>query len=193
MTHAKKIAAFVAMGLLMAVSTASAQQKKSSITSGGEITFKTQTTDQGEFGPTGSVSSKFTEYRTMPNGTSIPSLNLWSTGGHVQFRLFANNIQQRDQRYQGDVKAHGMKLKFDVNSISHDMGADARTIFNRTGCPLFRYFAGTRKCAKPCASPCRSILAYSNTNFTPSTPSTDQVAGAVLWCVVKVSAFVSLM
>lgn len=137
MTHAKKIAAFVAMGLLMAVSTASAQQKKSSITSGGEITFKTQTTDQGEFGPTGAVSSKFTEYRTMPNGTSIPSLNLWSTGGHVQFRLFANNIQQRDQRYQGDVKAHGMKLKFDVNSISHDMGADARTIFNRTGTGLW--------------------------------------------------------
>ena len=57
MTHAKKISAFVAMGLLMAASTATAQQKAPPITSGGEITYRAMTTDQGELGPNGSVSS----------------------------------------------------------------------------------------------------------------------------------------
>jgi len=130
MTHATKISAFVAMGLLMAVSTATAQQKASNITSGGEITYRMQTQDQSEFGPTGSVSSKWTEYRTMPNGTSIPSLHLWSTGGKLDFNLNGYNIQQKDQQYLGNVNALGFGLKFNWNEIPHAMGSDARTIFS---------------------------------------------------------------
>lgn len=130
MTHAHKISAFVAMGLLMAVSTATAQQKASAITSGGDITYRTMTTDQGEFGPNNSVSSKWNEYRTLPNGTSIPSLNLWSTGGKVDFNLMARNIQQKDQRFFGNAKAFGFALKFDWNETPHAMGNGARTIFS---------------------------------------------------------------
>jgi hypothetical protein len=127
-----KISAFVAMGLLMAASTAAAQKKAPTITSGGEITYRTQTQDQGEFGPTGSTSSKFTEYRTIQNGTSIPSLKLWSTGGKVDFNLSADNIQQKDQQFLGTVKAYGFGLKFNWNAIPHAMGNDARTIFTNT-------------------------------------------------------------
>jgi hypothetical protein len=132
MTHAKKISAFVAMGFLMAVSTATAQQKASTITSGGEITYRTMTTDQGEFGPNGSLSSKWSEYRSLPNGASISSLNLWSSGGKIDFNLTGRNIQQKDQQFLGAVNALGMNLKFNWNDIPHEMGSGARTIFTNT-------------------------------------------------------------
>jgi hypothetical protein len=118
------------MGILMAVATASAQQKAAPITSGGEITYRTMTQDQHDFGPTGSVSSKWTEYRTMQNGTSIPYVNLWSTGGKVDFNLTAYNAKQKDQQYFGKLNAFGLGLKFNWNEIPHDMGTDARTIFS---------------------------------------------------------------
>ncbi len=130
MTHAKKISAFVAMGLLMAVSTATAQQKAAPVTSGGEITYRTQTQDHGEFGPTGSISSKWTEYRTMRNGTSIPNVHLWSEGGKLTFDLNGYNIQQKDQQFLGKLSAYGLGLKFNWNETPHDMGSDARTIFS---------------------------------------------------------------
>ena len=130
MTHAKKISAFVAMGLLMAVSTATAQQKAAPVTSGGDITYRVQTNDQSEFGPTGAVSSKFTEYLSMPNGASISGLSLWSKGGKVDFSVKGTNIQQKDQQFLGTVNAFGMGLKFNWNETPHNMGTDARTIFS---------------------------------------------------------------
>jgi Putative outer membrane beta-barrel porin, MtrB/PioB len=132
MTHATKISAFVAMGLLMAVSTATAQQKASTITSGGDITYRAMTTDQGEFGPNGSLSSKWGEYRSLPNGASISSLNLWSSGGKIDFNLTGYNVQQKDQQFLGAVKALGLDLKFNWNEIPHEMGSGARTIFTNT-------------------------------------------------------------
>ena len=80
MTHANKISAFVAMGLIMAISPVAAQ-KAPATTSGGEITYRTLGQDYGV------ESSKFTEYREVPNGTSIPYMNLWSTGGKIDFNL----------------------------------------------------------------------------------------------------------
>lgn len=132
MTHATKISAFVAMGLLMAVSTATAQQKASAITSGGDITYRVMTTDQREFGPNGSLSSKWGEYRSLPNGASISSLSLWSSGGKIDFNLTGYNVQQKDQQYLGAVKALGLDLKFNWNEIPHEMGSGARTIFTNT-------------------------------------------------------------
>ncbi|MHB1311171.1 MAG: MtrB/PioB family outer membrane beta-barrel protein [Gemmatimonadaceae bacterium] len=127
MTYATKISAFVAMGLLMAVSTATAQQKKAPvITSGGEITYRALGQDYGV------ESSKFTEYREVPNGTSIPYMNLWSSGGKVEFDLSAYNVQQKDQQYLGKVSAHGLGLKFNYNSIPHAMGNNARSIYSQT-------------------------------------------------------------
>ncbi len=67
------------------------------------------------------------------------------------------------------------------------------TNFSFTGWPGVMYFRGTRKCAKPCASPWRSALLNSNTSLVLSAPAADQEPGLVLWCVVKVSAFVSSM
>lgn len=126
MTHAKKISAFVAMGLLMAASTVAAQQKAPAITSGGEITFRSLGQDFGV------ESSKFTEYREVPNGLAIPHLNIWSSGGKIDFNLTGYNVQQKDQQFLGQVKAAGLGLKFNWNSIPHEMGNNANLIFNQT-------------------------------------------------------------
>ena len=124
MTRATKISAFVAMGLLMAATTVSAQ-KAPTITSGGEMTLRTLGTEDVE-------SSKFTEYREMPKGMSIPFVNLWSSGGKVDFNLTGQNVQQTNQRFFGWAKALGFGVKFDYNQIPHNMGNDAHLIYNES-------------------------------------------------------------
>lgn len=121
-----KMSAFVAMGLLMAASTAAAQNAPAT-TSGGAITI--QTLGTGSFGV---ESSKFTEYRVVPKGASIPFLNLYTTNSKLDFDVTGYNVQQSDQRYLGQLNAGGMGLKFDWNEIPHDMGNGGRTIFNES-------------------------------------------------------------
>ena len=121
-----KMSAFVAMGLLMAAATAAAQQAPAT-TSGGAITVRTMGT--GSFGV---ESSKFTEYREVPKGASIPFMNLYTTNSKFDLNLTGYNVQQTDQRYLGQVNAAGMGLKFDWNQIPHDMGNNGRPIFNES-------------------------------------------------------------
>ncbi len=119
MTRAMKVSAFVAMGLLMVASVASAQNASAS---GGQITIKTT-------GVEDVTSSKFTEYKDLPNGVTISNLNLFSTSKHLDFSLTGQNVQQTDQRFFGSLKALGFGVKFDYNQIPHDMGNDGRSIF----------------------------------------------------------------
>ncbi len=62
------------------------------------------------------------------------------------------------------------------------------TIISFTGWPGVMYFLGTRRCAKPCASPWRSALMNSKTSLVLSIPAALHEPGFVLWWVVKVSA-----
>jgi len=124
MTRAMKISAFVAMGLLLAASTVTAQ-KAPTVTSGGSITLRTMGVEDVESG-------KFTEYRELPNGVSLPQVNLWSSGGKIDFNLTGQNVQQTNQRYFGWAKAMGFGVKFDYNQTPHNMGNDARLIYNET-------------------------------------------------------------
>jgi hypothetical protein len=110
------------MGFLMTASTAAAQNAPKT-TSGGSITI-------GSLGTESVGSSKFTEYRQIPSGGSIPFVNLFTTGGKVDFNLTGYNVQQSDQRFLGNLKGAGMSLKFDWNQIPHDMGNNARSMFD---------------------------------------------------------------
>lgn len=126
MTHAIKMSAFVAMGLLMTATTLAAQQAPAT-TSGGQITFGALAA-----GNSGQGSSKFTEYREFPKGPSIPFISFYSTSDKLDLMLTGYNVQQSNQRFLGQVKGSGMGLKFDWNEIPHNMGNDGRTIFNNT-------------------------------------------------------------
>src|SRR5512134_2115610 len=120
MKRAMKISAFVAMGMLTA-STAMAQTAPAS-TSGGRITV-------GTLGAGSVASSKFTEYREVPTGVSVPFVNLFLKTGDFDFNLDGYNVQQSDQRYIGSLSALGLGIEFDYNQIPHNMGNDGRSIF----------------------------------------------------------------
>ncbi len=124
MTRAKQISAFVAMGLLMAGTTAGAQQAPA-VTSGGTITI-------GTLGTESVGSSKFTEYREVPTGVSVPFLNVFTRNGPVALDLTGYHVKQADQRYVGTLKAGGLGVKFDYNQIPHDMGNGGRSIFTES-------------------------------------------------------------
>ncbi len=89
--------------------------------SGGQISV-------GVLGRDDVDSSKFTEYREVPKGVSVPFFNLYSIGDKVDFKLFGYNVRQSDQRYNGWLKAQAFDVYFDYNQTPHYMGNDARTI-----------------------------------------------------------------
>jgi hypothetical protein len=116
------VTALLAMGLLVASSFAAAQDAPAS-TSGGQVTI-------GALGVNNITSSKFTEYRDVPKGMSIPYANLFSKTTSLDFYLDAHNVRQTDQRYTGWFKTSAFGLSFDYNQTPHNMGNNGRTILS---------------------------------------------------------------
>ena len=117
MKRALTVTALLAMGLLVASSFAAAQDKPAS-TAGGQVTL-------GLLGRNDVSSSKFTEYREVPKGVSIPYLNLFATSEQLDFNLLADNVRQTDQRYTGWRHLAGSASAFDYNQTPHNMGNNA--------------------------------------------------------------------
>jgi hypothetical protein len=128
MKRALKVTTLLAMGFLVAASLATAQNplastctSNSTSNSGGQLTV-------GVLGRDDIDSSKFTEYREVPKGVSVPCFNLFTTGSKVDFNLFGSNVRQSDQRYNGWFNTKAFDLSFDYNQTPHNMGNDGRTI-----------------------------------------------------------------
>ena len=96
-------------------------------TSGGQVTV-------GVLGRDDVDSSKFTEYRDVPKGVSIPCFNLFSKQRQARLQPVRLQRPQDDQRYTGWFNTSAFDLSFDYNQIPHNMGNDARTIHDRD-CP----------------------------------------------------------
>lgn len=122
MKRTLKVTALLAMGFLVASSYAAAQDAPAS-TSGGEVTI-------GALGVNDISSSKFREYRDVPEGLSIPFANIFSTSSTLDFNLQAYNVRQGDQRYTGWFNTSAFDVSFDYNQIPHNMGNDAHVIFS---------------------------------------------------------------
>jgi len=118
------VAAFFAMGILMATSFAAAQDAPAT-TSGGQVTL-------GLLGASDVNSSKFTEYREVPKGLSIPFMNLFSKSSTLDFNVVGLNVRQTDQRYAGWANLGWMDLGFDYNQTPHSMGNNAHLIWAET-------------------------------------------------------------
>jgi hypothetical protein len=129
--------AFLAMGLLMAGSIASAQDAPAA-TSGGQVTI-------GLVGAPNVESSKFQEYRIVPKGASIPFMHLFSTSADLAFDLRAYNIRQDDQRYTGWADLSWAGLSFDYNQTPHAMGNDGHSIWAQTAPGVWSLNASLRK------------------------------------------------
>ena len=132
MKNSLQITTLLAAGFLMAAPLVAAQPapiglgtSNCAITStnakGGQISVGVQGRDTVD-------SSRFTEYREVPKGVSVPCFNLFSKTDKLDFTLFGYNVSQDDQRYKGWFKTNAFDLIFDYNSIVHHMGNDAHTI-----------------------------------------------------------------
>jgi len=122
MKRALRVTALLAMGILVASSFVAAQDAPAS-TSGGQVTF-------GFLGRDNVSSSKFTEYREVPKGVSIPFATLFAWKGNTGFTLWADNVRQSDQRLSGVASLGWLGVSFDYNQTPHNMGNNARSIFN---------------------------------------------------------------
>lgn len=121
MRRAMRLSGFVAMGLLVAAAATATAQSAPASTS-GRITVRT-------LGASDIGSSKFTEYRVVPTGASVPFVNLLFNNQDIDARLYGYNVAQLDQRYLGSVNALGLGVTFDYNQIPHNLGNDARMLF----------------------------------------------------------------
>ena len=121
MKRALTLTALVAMGLLVASSYAAAQDAPAK-TTGGVVSVAV-------LGATDVSSAKFSEYREIPTGVSIPYMNLFSTQSAFDFNLQAYKVRQSDQRYTGWFDTSAFGLAFDYNQIPHNMGYEGRTMY----------------------------------------------------------------
>ncbi|OFW11336.1 MAG: hypothetical protein A3H96_18800 [Acidobacteria bacterium RIFCSPLOWO2_02_FULL_67_36] len=77
-------------------------------------------------------SSKFQEYRVVPNGMSMPVFSLQGSRNDKEFALAGKNISQKDQRYTGRANTGWLAVAFDYNQVPHNMGNDGQTLFTET-------------------------------------------------------------
>ena len=73
-------------------------------------------------------SSKFEEYRVVPNGPSMPFLNFAGAKGTNSYAFFAKNVSQKDQRYSG--RAAEFARFFRVPGMGHSRGGPATDQFD---------------------------------------------------------------
>jgi hypothetical protein len=113
------------MGLLVASPFAAAQEKPAQSATGGTFTLEL-------LGRSDIASSKFTEYREVPKGLSIPVFNFFTTNSKIDFNVIGQNVARSDQRYTGWANVSWLGVAFDYNQIPHNMGNDGKVIFNET-------------------------------------------------------------
>lgn len=90
-------------------------------------------------------SSKFQEYRLVPKGVSMPVFSLQGKHDDMDFALFGQNVSQDDQRYFGWADVKWLGIRFDYNSIIHNMGFNGRTLFTETAPGVWSMSATTRQ------------------------------------------------
>lgn len=121
MKRALRAATLLAGGLLLGAASPASAQDVPERSSGGELTV-------GVLGAEDVASSKFTEYRDVPEGVFVPSFHLFSRNADLDFALFGHDVRQDDQRYSGWLDTSAFDLSFDYSQVPHDMGNDGRTI-----------------------------------------------------------------
>jgi len=83
------------------------------------------------------ISSKFTEYRDVPNGVVVPFFRLRGHRGDLRYMAAGRNVQQGDQEYAFRLDHRKWMVDGDYNQIPHRFGNDGRTLLQQTGPGVF--------------------------------------------------------
>jgi MtrB/PioB family decaheme-associated outer membrane protein len=79
------------------------------------------------------ISSKFLEYRDIPNGIAVPFFRLDGQKGGLRYDFAGQFVQQSDQRFLMRVEKDWFRLDGDYNTIPHRFGNGGKTLEQRTG------------------------------------------------------------
>lgn len=79
-----------------------------------------------------SNSSKFLEYREIPNGAVGPYFRVFGQKKGVRYDLLGGNIQQRDAFYRTRVGNDTWRLEGSYVAIPHNFGFDGKTLLQNT-------------------------------------------------------------
>ncbi len=74
------------------------------------------------------ISSKFLEYRDIPQGAVAPFFRLQGKKGSYRYDLIGHDVTQKDQRYSGRFEASQWKVEIDYTGIPHNFGNGGKSI-----------------------------------------------------------------
>ena len=84
------------------------------------------------------ISSKFMEYREVPNGVVAPYFRFEGKKNDLRYDFIGENIQQTDQRFRMRLSEQKWKLQGDYNRIPHNFGNAGRTLLQETSEGVWR-------------------------------------------------------
>ncbi len=90
----------------------------------GTVTFGLQQRDVD------TVSSKFYEYRSIPDGGVAPYFSFKGKKGDFRWDLFGRDVTQGDQRYYGTAEGKSWQFHADFTGVPHSFGNDGKSILN---------------------------------------------------------------
>jgi MtrB/PioB family decaheme-associated outer membrane protein len=74
------------------------------------------------------ISSKFLEYRDIPQGAVAPFFRLQGKSGEYRYNLIGHDVTQKDQRYIGLFEGQSWKFNVDYTGIPHSFGNGGTSI-----------------------------------------------------------------
>ena len=93
----------------------------------GEISLGVQQFDMDKKGAD-ARSSKFFEYRDIPQGGVLPFARFQGKKGDFRWDLAVRDVTQKDQRYYGMIKTDAFRLTGDYTGIPHNFGNGGRSL-----------------------------------------------------------------
>jgi MtrB/PioB family decaheme-associated outer membrane protein len=116
------------------------------------------------------ISSKFLEYRAIPNGLALPFFRLDGQKDGFRYDLAGQFLQQSDQRYLLRLEKDSFRLDGDYNTIPHRFGNGGKTLEQRTGDGVFQISDTLQQTFQTIIGPPSSSITYAFLNklVTPS-------------------------
>src|SRR5262245_20301565 len=90
----------------------------------GEVTFGVLQKDPD------TDSSKFLEYRDIPQGATLPAFQFRGRKGDFAYTLYGRDVTQRDQRYFFKLQNDSIKLTADYTGIPHNFGNGGKSLLS---------------------------------------------------------------
>jgi MtrB/PioB family decaheme-associated outer membrane protein len=110
-------------------------------------------------------SSKYLEYREIPNGVVAPYLRLFGQKDNFRYELLGGNVQQRDAFYRLKLGNEKWRLEGNYVAIPHNFGNDGHTLLQNTD-PAVWQLSDTTQAAYQSALEAQFKLDKNKINYT---------------------------